>query len=85
MSPETPALTTLTSCPRALSAALELRRKGVLLGKAEPGVRLSPKATITVAISASVACAGKAGMIAAKSMPEGNRNHGATDACAIIF
>ena len=35
VSPETPALTIFTSCPRALQRLLELGGKGFVLGKAE--------------------------------------------------
>ncbi len=59
VSPETPALTTVTSVPRAFSAASSCAGKASFCGKPRPAVRLSPNATITGARgSALIVCSG---------------------------
>src|SRR3990172_9405283 len=59
VSPETPALTTVTSVPCALSAASSCAGKASFCGKPSPAVRLSPNATITGARgSALIVCSG---------------------------
>ena len=47
VSPDTPALITFTSCPRAFNARSSWAGKESFSGRPSPAVRLSPKATIT--------------------------------------
>src|SRR5207302_238376 len=60
VSPETPALTTSTAYPLALSAASSLAGKAALAGRPKPAVSESPSATIVTGGSAGAATAGAA-------------------------
>ena len=74
VSPETPAFTTRTAIPSALSRASSRAGKVALTGRPNPAVRLSPKARISGGRAAAGAAPARSGTAAASSAARRRRS-----------